>query len=117
MAKFCQLLDLSKLIFGCMKLLCRSSNPNLYDHAVPFLRAESFDIAFVNVSVARNIRSYATNCYSKCRLLAPVLGLTLAGSAHQHLLLVCGFMALALLAQALDHGWGHRHPDPREHSH
>ena len=50
-------------------------------------------------------------------LLAPVLGLTLAESAHQHLLLVCGFMALALLAQALDHGWGHRHPDPREHSH
>jgi hypothetical protein len=40
----------------------------------------------------------------------PLLGtpLGLAWSAQQHLLLVCGFMTLALLAQALDHGL-HRH--------
>jgi hypothetical protein len=40
----------------------------------------------------------------------PLLGtpLGLALSAHQHLMLVCSFMTLALLAQALDHGL-HRH--------
>jgi hypothetical protein len=41
-------------------------------------------------------------------LCLPLLGLPIALTAHQHLLLLSGFMTLALLVQALDHGM-HRH--------
>ena len=43
-------------------------------------------------------------------LLLPLLGpaLSVGLTAHQHLLLLSGFMTLALLVQALDHGL-HRH--------
>jgi uncharacterized membrane protein YqaE (UPF0057 family) len=45
-------------------------------------------------------------------LCLPLLGLPLglAGSAQQHLLLVSGFMTLALLAQTLDHGLRRQSP-------
>ena len=48
----------------------------------------------------------AMNAVMLALLLLPLLGhvLPIGLTAHQHLLLVSGFMTLALMAQALDHG-------------
>ncbi len=43
-------------------------------------------------------------------VLCPLLGLALVLSAHEHLLLVSGFMGQALLAQVLDHGLQRQKP-------
>ena len=48
-------------------------------------------------------------------LLGPLLGLAWALSAHQQLLLVSGFMSLALLAQTLDHGLRSQKPPAAAH--
>jgi hypothetical protein len=49
-------------------------------------------------------QSIAMNALMLALLCLPTALLGLVWSAQQHLLLLCGFMTLALLAQALDHG-------------